>query len=256
VEVPLNTPRSTPGDTLWVRVARPASLPEELPVSRLLLCPSAGSGAGSSSAFAAALPLTVEVLAVQYPGRGDRRKESGIPDVCRLADHVVGELKAWCDLPLTILGHSFGAAVAFEVTRRLERDGCAPRGLVVSGRPAPSAGLGLPVPRNDEDIVAELERTGTVSPRLLARPSMRRSIVSVLRADFHANATYRVPDGTMVSVPMTFLLSKHDPYVDADGAHAWSGHTTGGFQIARVPGGHTFLDDHAEAAAAAVARNL
>jgi surfactin synthase thioesterase subunit len=95
--------------------------------------------------------------------------------------------------------------------------------VVVSGRPAPSAGLGLPVPRGDDDILAELERTGTVAPHLLARPSIRRSLVSVLRPD---------------------------------GACAWSGHTTGGFRIAQLPGGHAFLDDHAEAAAAEVAREL
>src|SRR4051812_25453397 len=108
---------ATGSTNLWLRRFHPVSDP---PI-RLACLPHAG---GSASFF---LPVSktffphCEVLAVQYPGRQDRRHEKCIDNVSELADLVAEQLLGLTDRPLAIFGHSMGATVAFEVALRLER---------------------------------------------------------------------------------------------------------------------------------------
>jgi surfactin synthase thioesterase subunit len=70
-----------------------------------------------------ALSLAVYVVAMQYPGRQDRRTEQPIGDMRVLADRIFDILRRQPPLPLTFFGHSMGAIAAFEVIRRLAADG-------------------------------------------------------------------------------------------------------------------------------------
>lgn len=77
---------------------------------------------------------------MQYPGRQDRRTEDFIDNIPELVDRLLPVLTARADdRPLALFGHSMGATLAFEVTRRLEEHGGAqsPVTLFLSGRRAP-----------------------------------------------------------------------------------------------------------------------
>ena len=69
----------------------------------------------------AALAPKVEVLAVQYPGRQERRDEPGVQNIARLADRLLQVLADDLDRPLALFGHGVGASLAFELAGRLER---------------------------------------------------------------------------------------------------------------------------------------
>jgi surfactin synthase thioesterase subunit len=90
---------------------------------RLVCFPHAGGSAIFCFPVSAELRDTVDLLAVQYPGRQDRRGERAAEDLHLMADEVAGALGRWHDLPLPLFGHSTGALVAFEVARRIERAG-------------------------------------------------------------------------------------------------------------------------------------
>ena len=99
----------------------------------------AGSGGQYGDPMAAALAPEFDVLAVQYPGRQDRRREAPIASIEELAERVYEVLRPIAGEPLALFGHSMGAVVAFEVARRLRRAGCpTPIRLMVSGRRPPS----------------------------------------------------------------------------------------------------------------------
>src|SRR5438093_882622 len=96
---------------LWIRRFQP--LPDAR--ARLLCLPHAGGSASFFLPVAHALAPDVEVLAVQYPGRQDRRGEDCVDNVPEFADRLLDALAGWLDRPLALFGHSMGALVGFEL---------------------------------------------------------------------------------------------------------------------------------------------
>lgn len=223
----------------WIRTIGAATDPK----LRLVCCPHAGASASAYRALSATLPDSVETLSVQYPGRSGNRSETAITVIEELAEHISSELLPWSDRPLAVFGHSMGSAVAFEVTRRLTFAGVRPQRLFVSGRPAPSAGLGPNIPRNDEEIVAELKAMGAVPEKLFDRPNFVQSILTVIKSDYQANSSYSAAHDAMVDCPITFLRADDDPYLTPEAASGWQGHTSAEFRTVRFPGGHFFFED-------------
>ncbi|MFG2978416.1 thioesterase II family protein [Streptomyces sp. NPDC048331] len=215
---------------------------------RLLCLPHAGGSASFYFSVAKALSPSVEVLAVQYPGRQDRRKEPLIQDIATLADRITEALGAYRDKPLAIFGHSMGALTGFEVAQRLEAQGHGPVELFVSGRRAPS------VSRDerwhlagDAELLAEIKSHNAVGSELLDDPEMRASLLPTIRGDYRAVETYVHRPGASVGCPVTALTGDSDPKVTIDEALAWEAHTTGAFHSEVFSGGHFYLSHHQEA---------
>ncbi|MEV0538159.1 alpha/beta fold hydrolase, partial [Kitasatospora sp. NPDC050463] len=119
----------------WLRRFHPG--PEGGP--RLVCFPHAGGSAPYFHPVSRDLSPVLDVLAVQYPGRQERRHEPRITDIADLADALMAEIGPLADRPLAFFGHSMGAVVAFEVALRLRERGVTPVALFASGRRAPSA---------------------------------------------------------------------------------------------------------------------
>jgi len=219
---------------------------------RMVCCPHAGASAGAYAPLARELPGDVEMLAVEYP---DRRKV-GFDSIEQLADQIAEGLAPWAERPLAVYGHSMGAAVGFELTRRLEAAGAAVPALIVSGRRGPSNGLGPGMPRDDDEIAAELVAMGAVPKKLLEKPKFRESILTVIRHDYGVNSRYRAPAAATVAAPMTFLLADSDVYVDPATPATWRGHTTGAFGVERFHGGHFFLNEQLSAVVSTITAEL
>ncbi|MFJ6725204.1 thioesterase II family protein [Streptomyces sp. NPDC091281] len=229
-------------DGLWCRRFHPAP---DAP-HRLVCFPHAGGSASYYLPVAAALSPRVDVVAVQYPGRQDRRAEPLLDDIGTLADRVHEALRGWDDRPLTFFGHSMGALVAFEVARRFERDGGGPTRLFASGRRAPSRYRDENVHRRDDDgIIAEVKSMSGTDDRLLGDDELLRMILPALRGDYRAVETYRAEPGATVACPVSALVGDDDPKTTVDEARDWERHTTGGFDLTVLPGGHFYLNDRA-----------
>ncbi|GLX50455.1 thioesterase [Streptomyces hygroscopicus subsp. hygroscopicus] len=233
------TTASPTGDP-WVRRFHPAPRAS----ARLVCFPHAGGSATFYFPLSAALRGTADVVAVQYPGRQDRHQEKGIETIAELADRAHQALLPYADRPLTLFGHSMGAIVAFEVARRLERDGEAPVHLFASARRAPSAAASENVHRRDDDgLIAEMRRLSGTDARLLDDEEVLRMVLPALRSDYTAIETYRATPSTVVTTPITALTGDTDPRVTPDEARAWRTHTTGPFDLKVFPGGHFYLTD-------------
>jgi len=230
-------------EDLWCRRHRPA----KKPAARLVCLPHAGGSASFFLPVSAALSPGIDVLAIQYPGRQDRRAERPINDMAVLADRVHDILRRQPAMPLVLFGHSMGAILAFEVTRRLEADGKGPVRLFASGRRAPSTYRDEAVHlRDDAGIMAEVRSlNGTASP-VLSDDEMMRAVLPALRADYGAIESYLCAPGTTVSCPISVLVGDNDPKTTLDEAKAWATHTSGPFDLRVFPGGHFFLNDHAD----------
>ncbi|GAB2837692.1 thioesterase II family protein [Streptomyces daliensis] len=234
----------TVDSSAWVRRFHTAPDSEAV---RLAVLPHAGGSASYFRLFSQALHPHVETLAVQYPGRQDRSHEERIEEVTVLADRVAEALAPWTDRPLALFGHSMGASVAFEVTRRLERRGVAPLALFVSGRSAPAAqrpsGLHL---LDDDALIAEIGKLSGTDTRVLASEEMLRLVLPAVRSDYKAVETYVCAEGARVASPVVALVGRTDPRASVDGAQGWAAHTTGRFALHDFEGGHFYLAEQWE----------
>ncbi|MEU3713506.1 thioesterase II family protein [Streptomyces catenulae] len=220
-----------------------------------LVCfPHAGGSAGSYLPLAKQLTPHVETWAVQYPGRQERYRETPFTEVTALADAAFTALRPHLTGPYAFFGHSMGALVAFEVARRCEAEtGHGPVRLFASARRAPSVPhRGATGWRDDDALVAELERLGGTIPGALDDPDLRAMVLPVLRADYRAVEGYVCAAGATVGCPLTVLCGDRDPVVTVAETDAWRPHTTGAFDVTVHPGGHFYLDARAAEVAAGI----
>ncbi|GAA4835268.1 thioesterase II family protein [Saccharopolyspora rosea] len=225
----------------WIRRFHPRADAEH----RLVCFPHAGGSASFFHPLSAGMAPSIEVLAVQYPGRQDRRHEEVLDDITELADHLAEVLLDWTARPLTFFGHSMGATVAFEVARRLERRGVVPVGLFASARRAPSCLRDEAVHRtSDEELIREIAALDGTPPALLSDEELLRLILPAVRGDYKAAETYRYQPGPDVNCPITAVIGDTDPKVTPAEARAWARHTTGEFALRVLPGGHFYLREH------------
>ncbi|RSN55631.1 thioesterase [Actinomadura sp. WAC 06369] len=231
----------------WTRRFHPA--PDgDARAPRLLCLPHAGGSASFFFPASKALAPAVEVLAVQYPGRQDRRHEPNVSDLHELADQIFAAVRRLDDRPLALLGHSMGALVGYEVALRMRDSGTrAPVRFFASGRRAPSRHRPSTLHTEpDERIVAELRRLSGTDAAMLADPELLEMILPAIRADYRAVETYRPEPGRVLDCPVTVLTGDADPQVTIDEAAAWEEHTTGPTELRVFQGGHFFLMDEAE----------
>ncbi|MFD7862996.1 thioesterase II family protein [Streptomyces sp. NPDC057682] len=227
---------------VWIRRYFPSS---EAAV-QLVCLPHAGGSASFYRPVAQALSPRVEALAVQYPGRQDRRNEPMIDDLGVLADRVCEAVAASVDRPFALFGHSMGATLAFEVGVRLERRGLFPLRVFASGRRAPSRVRDERVHQRDDDgMIRELRGLSGTDQRVFGDEELLRMVLPAIRNDYRAAETYRYTPGPALRCPVTVLAGDSDPKADHDEVAAWSAHTDGGFELRTYAGGHFYLIDHA-----------
>ncbi|MFD3997192.1 thioesterase II family protein [Streptomyces sp. NPDC058583] len=246
-----STDRAT---TLWLRRFHPAG---HAPV-RLVCFPHAGGSASFYHPVSARFSPGADVVAIQYPGRQDRRTEPCVQDIGTLADQITAELLLLDEKPTVFFGHSMGAVLAFETAWRLEQKGShAPAHVIASGRRGPSTVRAETVHQRDDDgILAELRLLNGTAAHLLGDEEILRMAMPALRGDYEAIEKYTCGPDRRIGAPITALTGDADPRTSLVEAQAWERHTHGAFRLGVFPGGHFFLSEQPAAVGDEIAREL
>lgn len=234
--------------------------PQPGPRLRIFCLPYAGGGASIYRPWVRHLPPEVQVCPIQLPGREERLNETPFVQTSPLVENAAEALSPHLDVPYVLFGHSLGALLAFELARELRRLGLpAPRHLFVSAARAPHL-----APREraihalpEGEFVAELcRRYGGMPPAVLQSAELMAMLLPILRADLAVLETYLHGIEPPLECPVGAFTGTEDPHVRREEVAAWREHTSGGFTLQLLPGGHLYLKDDPTAVPRALSRGL
>lgn len=202
--------------------------------------PHSGGSGVAFDGWSDAVPPGVSLMAVQYPGRGDRFAEPPVDDVAAMAACVAAELLRLPPGDRVLFGHSLGALVAYETALLLRDAGEEPRALCVSAALPPgrmnNASIHL---APDDEFWTTLCALGGIEPAIAENAELRELLLPVIRSDLRAHATYRPRPGTCsLSCPVRCYHGEGDPLVEQAHLAEWAGVSTGGYTETVRPGGH------------------
>jgi medium-chain acyl-[acyl-carrier-protein] hydrolase len=227
---------------------------------RLFCFPYAGGGGSLYMPWRREVPGSLEVCAVQLPGREGRLKERAYTRVDDLMDATLEAVQPYLDIPFALFGHSMGALLAFEFARRLRRaGGLPPVWLFVSGHRAPQ----LPRPHPplahlpDADFIAEVrQRYDGVPDEVLAHPDLLELLLPCLRADMALIESYRYTDDDPLECPVSAYGGREDAEANEVELAAWRTQTRGAFRLQQFTGAHFYIRSARSELIGAVCRDL
>lgn len=212
--------------------------------SRLFCFPHAGGGPTAFFDWSGPLGEEIECVCPQYRGRGRRLREKPFESVVEMVGEIAAGLAAWLDRPFAFYGHSLGAIVAFELTRELRRSRLpAPHHLFVGAARPPHLGpLFAPIHGlADAEFVAKVRsRYGGIPDAVANDPEVLQMFLPALRADMTAFETYRFAPGDPLGLPISVFAGAEDLVATPQMLEEWALHTTSGFNMTILPGGHFF----------------
>ena len=240
------------------------------PRLRLFCFPFAGGGSAVYRSWERFIDPTIEVVAIEPPGRLGRITEPPVTDMKEFVDQLLSEMGELLDRPFAFFGHCLGALTMYETARRLiHTTMLRPDHLLISGaRPPDRIGdqsqfeervmhdllklaefrIGLPAYAQPDDVFAELIRHFNIqaTEQLLSDPELRHLMLPVIRAEFEMATNYVFVREPPWEIPITCFAAKGDPYVSRGHALGWGRFTNSRLQVHIREGAHfAVVDDMA-----------
>ncbi len=197
--------------------------------------PYAGGGAQVFLPWLAHINELIELVFIQYSGRGSRLHDPLNDDCLDVAKEIADEINAE-DHPCILIGYSMGGAIAFEVARRLTTEPLVVH-LCASCPPKPSGERYL---LDDLSFLREVKKIGGIDERLLQDLEMRHFILKIMRNDFKLLDTYE-PTLTHIKSPVHVWVGNKDHHVTVEKALAWQAYCAQPIHSHTVEGDHFFI---------------
>jgi len=206
-----------------------------------------GGAAAVYSAWAKALPPTIEPWLVELPGHGARRGEPRIDRFAAMIDGLAAGLRPATERRFALFGHSMGALLSFELTRRFIQDGTPlPTHLFLNGFKEPGNYVRNRVRRSrlsDPQLLEYIVSLGGTPPEILEQKELLDMTLPLIRADYSVLDDYEPPEAVKLPCPITVLGGTSDKSVPFASLADWEKHAGQGFKLVPMPGGHFFLHD-------------
>jgi medium-chain acyl-[acyl-carrier-protein] hydrolase len=186
----------------------------------------------------------VEVYPVQFPGRGQRIRETPFTGMGTLLDALRDAIFGYLDKPFIFFGHSMGATISFELAHKLSRErGRDVAHLIVSGRKAPQIPDRHPLTFDlpEPEFVKELRRLKGTPPEALKNQELLTLLLPLIRSDFELIQTYRYMPKSPLSCGITAMGGADDDDVSCEDIQAWQEQAGGSFSLRMFSGDHFYL---------------
>jgi surfactin synthase thioesterase subunit len=237
----------------WFR----AYTPRPAARARLFCFPYGGGAASAFRGWADELPDSVELVAVQYPGRQDRFSDPAPAGIPELAEEIAGVIGNRFDVPTAFFGHSMGGVVAYEVARRLQPRFPSPLArLFISACRAPGDRHREGRTLEKDEMRRYIQALGGSGARSLDNDDVWELAYPVIRNDLGWIEKYRYAPSAPLSCPIVALAGDADPAVTPHDVARWKDYTIAGTDTHVLPGGHFYFEDRLPRLAALLAKEL
>jgi acyl transferase domain-containing protein/surfactin synthase thioesterase subunit len=247
----------------WIVVTKPD--PE---VSIRLFCfPFAGGGSAVYRLWNDRIGPSIEVIAVEPPGRLARIDQAPVKDVHVFANKAAEAMTPLLDKPFAMFGHCLGGLTMYETARELQRVAeKLPIHMFVSGSRSPDLtdkegpferllqdrllrnrlyDPFLPIHEQPEEVFVDVIRLFRIdsTEQMLKSQELRALVLPVVRAEFEMASKYRYRRQAPWNFPITCFKGEDDLYVTRADILSWSRFTTSSFQVHIRQGEHFLLVD-------------
>lgn len=231
----------------------------EAGAERLFCFPWAGGGTSTYLSWREPMEGVASVLAVRLPGREDRSAEPPLGSMDEAVDGLLKAIEPYLSKPFSFFGHSMGAAMAFELARKLRSNGMAgPRVLIASAARAPLYRMSHQPPAEPrrEEFIEELKRLEGIPAGVLDDPRLLEIALPALESDARLYRRYVHEPGPPLDIPIHAYRGEADPNIGEQHAARWAEMTTGAFRVRIFDGGHFYMDQSRDALFAALREDL
>lgn len=215
------------------------------PRLRLFCVPFAGAGASAFNTWSSAFPESVELHAIQLPGRESRYSEPVLGDAHEAARLLADAIESYLDCRYAFFGYSMGGLIAFEVVRELRRRRAPmPAQLFVGAMRAPQLAPTLPLQAKLplEMFIKHVRDYYDSPPEAWKNPDLLKIVLPVLRADMALCQDYVYRHEPPFEFPIQAFAGLRDRSAPLSAVQAWREQTTGEFSVEAFDGGHFFVN--------------
>lgn len=226
---------------------------------QLFILPYAGGSKASFKRLTDLINDRIEVVTVEYPGRGTRAKEALSETIWDLLDDAIRycQKRRAHDLPYSVMGYSMGSVLSYEMLSRNVIQGEL-KHLFISAEVSPKdRSLELRKLDNptDERILARARQLGGLDERLLKNKRFTEIYIKPMISDYRLFFEYRFQDGSpKIQTDATFFYCEKDTALSD--VKKWSGLIEGKFDFHEYGENHFFINKHYEEMAKVINETL
>lgn len=210
---------------------------------RIFCLPYAGGSSSIYKNWKNYFPEYIDIYAIELPGRASRFNEPALNNMPEIINDIIYKISENLDIPFIFFGHSMGAVISLELTKKLINMDKKPERLIVSGCGAPY----LPLRREyilnllpNEELIIALKKMGGLPEIAFSRPDFLETFLPTIRADLECRENW-ISDCFNLEIPINVLIGENDFLVNEKDARAWSNFTSSSFSLKKFNGNHFFI---------------
>jgi surfactin synthase thioesterase subunit/acyl carrier protein len=264
--VRLSSETELPTAPKWLSAPRPNPVAK----ARLFCFPYAGGGLVSFRSWPQLLGESVEMVAVEPPGRGTRINEAPINNIDTFVECLLPEMIEWLDRPSAFFGHCLGGLTMFATLCALPKGSmrfikhvfaCAVRpphllkrrgefedNLVYDMMLHKEFDIRVPPYAQADEIFVDIVRHFDTpeADKMLAIPALRAALLPTIRAEFGMAYNYKYEAVQPFTFPISSFVGDIDPWVSEKDSAGWGKLTCGSFTNHVRKGSHFLMAEDRE----------
>lgn len=207
---------------------------------------------GSSTAFK---PISqyingkANIVSIDPPGHGTVNGKL-ICDIDDIVDIYYEGIIKHLTKDFYMFGHSLGGIIAYLLSVKLEKNGFSPKGIFISGTPAPNVIL-KEIEEDNSDLTYEeikeylMELGGKHSELAKSNSIFLYSYMKVIRADYKVFKSLKTANGLFLKSPSYIIFSEDDEYVSSEKMSCWINFCNK-LEFIKVEGRHNYIIEESE----------